>query len=477
MNKLTDINKDFSGWYQDVIFQAEIVDSSPTRGCMVIRPYGYSIWENIVKQLDKEIKDLGANNAYFPLLIPESFLKKEAEHVEGFAPEVAVVTHAGGKKLEEPLVIRPTSETMIYYMFARWIQSWRDLPLKINQWANVMRWEMRPRAFLRTAEFLWQEGHTAHESKEEADKMAKDALKMYKDFIENVLAIPVIAGVKTDSERFAGADKTYCVEAIMPDGKALQMGTSHLLSHSFPESFGITFQDKNGKESVPHCSSWGVSTRMIGGLLMSHGDETGIVLPPRVAPIQVVIVPIFRKEEDKALVYEKVDQIKIKLSKAGVRVSCDYSSSKTPGAKFFHWEMKGVPLRIELGPRDIENNQIVLASRIEKDKAKKKKIINFDNIEESVLKSLCEIQNYIFESAKSRLKSAVKDGDKIENFSSELKDGSGVFETGWCGSSECEAKLKDCKGSIRAIVGEDTESECFACKAKSVSRVVIAKSY
>ena len=299
MKKLTDIKKDFPQWYQDVIYQAELVDSSPTPGCFVICPYGYAIWEEIQKNLDARIKKLGAKNAYFPLLIPESFLKKEAEHVEGFAPEVAVVTHAGGKKLEEPFVIRPTSETMMYHMFAKWITSWRDLPLKINQWANVVRWEMRPRAFLRTREFLWHEGHTAHATRDEAVKMAEQEIAMYKDFVENVLAIPVIPGVKSASERFAGAEETYCIEALMQDGKALQFGTSHLLAHSFPKSFGLEFQDKDGNVKVPYCTSFGVATRMIGGIVMQHGDENGLIIPPNVAPIQVVIVPIFRKDEEK----------------------------------------------------------------------------------------------------------------------------------------------------------------------------------
>jgi prolyl-tRNA synthetase len=323
MKKLTDIKQDFPGWYQDVIFQAELVDVSPTRGSMVMRPYGYAIWENIQKVLDQKIKSLGAQNAYFPLLIPESFLKKEAEHVEGFAPEVAVVTHAGGKKLEEPLVLRPTSETIIYHMFARWIHSWRDLPLKINQWANVIRWEMRPRPFLRTTEFLWQEGHTAHASHEEALEMALAAREMYKDFVENYLAIPIITGVKSESERFAGAQETFCIEAIMPDGKGLQMGTSHLLAQSFPESFDIKFQDKDGAIKTPSCSSWGVSTRMIGGLIMSHGDENGLILPPKIAPTQVVVVPIYRDKEQKSIIMEKIDQIKAKFNSENIRFIVD----------------------------------------------------------------------------------------------------------------------------------------------------------
>ena len=475
MKKLTDINQDFPGWYQDVIFQAELVDASPTRGSMVIRPYGYAIWENIQKILDKKIKGLGAQNAYFPLLIPESFLKKEAEHVEGFAPEVAVVTHAGGKKLEEPLVIRPTSETIIYHMFARWIHSWRDLPLKINQWANVVRWELRPRAFLRTAEFLWQEGHTAHATIEEANEMALEARAMYKDFVQNYLAIPVIEGVKTESERFAGADQTYCIEAMMPDGKGLQMGTSHLLAHSFPKSFEIGFQDSDGQNKVPHCTSWGVSTRMIGGLIMSHGDELGLVLPPKIAPIQVVIVPILRGDKQKVL--DVVEKLQNDLEKQGLRVFCDADESKTPGAKFFHWELKGVPLRIEIGPKDIENNQVVIANRIEHDKEKKKKIVTLDSVAQSVTVELESIQKQIFEKAKNRTELMIKNGDKLEEFGQKLQAEKVAFKTGFCGSAECEAKLKEFKGTIRCFVDSKDKSTCFACNKKSVSDVIVAKSY
>jgi len=477
--KLTDIKKDFPGWYQDVIFQAELVDTSPTRGSMVIRPYGYAIWENIQKVLDKEIKALGVKNAYFPLLIPDSFLKKEAEHVEGFAPEVAVVTHAGGKKLEEPLVIRPTSETIIYYMFARWIHSWRDLPLKINQWANVVRWEMRPRAFLRTTEFLWQEGHTAHASHEEAEKMALDARAMYKDFIENYLAVPVISGVKSASERFAGADQTYCIEAIMPDGKALQMGTTHVLAQSFPESFEISFQDKDGSQKTPHCSSWGVSTRMIGGLLMSHGDENGIVLPPNIAPTQVVIVPIYKNDTEKDSVLKIVKNLEQDLIKSNVRVVVDDDETKTPGAKFFHWELRGVPVRIEIGPKDVEKQTIVIVDRTEKDKSQKKKFVSINGTgngaNRSVLEVLDKIQKQLFNNAKARLEKTIQQGGSLQDIAK--KEVNGVYQTGWCGSPECEAKLKDHKSTIRCIIKENKHKKCFACEKSSPSDVIIAKSY
>jgi prolyl-tRNA synthetase len=460
MKKLTNIKDDFPGWYQDVIFQSELVDSSPTRGSMVIRPYGYAIWENIQKNLDQKIKELGAQNAYFPLLIPESFLKKEAEHVEGFAPEVAVVTHAGGKKLEEPLVIRPTSETIIYYMFARWIHSWRDLPLKINQWANIVRWEMRPRAFLRTTEFLWQEGHTAHATHQEADEMAKAALAMYKDFVENHLAIPVFSGIKTDAEKFAGAEKTYCIEALMPDGKGLQMGTTHLLAHSFPQSFDINFQDTDGTMKTPFCSSWGVSTRMIGGLLMTHGDQKGLILPPRIAPIQVAIVPIF-KEDTKQQVLDAAEKLKAMLQEKNIRTVVDTDETKTPGAKFFTWELKGVPLRIEIGPKDIEKNSVVAVQRVSLQVGSShcdKKIISIDAVGTEVVQILEEVQKKLFERAQDKQK---------EN----------TYITGWCGSAECELTLKEDKRSIRCCFNTNKHNACFACKKASITDVLIAKSY
>jgi prolyl-tRNA synthetase len=459
MKKLTDIKKDFAGWYQDVIFQAELVDSSPTRGSMVIRPYGYAIWENIQKNLDIEIKEVGAQNAYFPLLIPESFLKKEAEHVEGFSPELAVVTHAGGKKLEEPFVIRPTSETIIYHMFARWIKSWRDLPLKINQWANVVRWEMRPRAFLRTTEFLWQEGHTAHATKDEADQMAKDALKMYKDFVEEFLAIPVIAGEKTKSERFAGAEKTYSIEAIMPDGKGLQMATTHLLAESFPKTFQISFQDKDGTMKTPSCSSWGISTRIIGGLLMTHGDEKGLVMPPKIAPIQVVIVPIFDKDS-KELVLQVTEKIRAELTRQSetfggeITVVIDDDQTKTPGAKFFHWELRGVPVRIEIGPKDIEAGKLVLVNRVTKEKS----FVPIEEVATETEKLLEAIQKNLFERA-------LEKRDKL------------VQTSGFCGSESCEIKLKEDKKTIRCQLETKNHNKCFSCEKKSITDVLIAKSY
>lgn len=342
MNKLPDINLNFSDWYNEVVAKAELAEHGPVRGTMVIRPYGYEIWENIQKILDHKIKEAGVKNASFPLLIPESFLKKEAKHIEGFSPELAVVTHAGGKELDEPLVVRPTSETVIHYMFSKWIKSWRDLPLKINQWANVVRWELRPRPFLRTTEFLWQEGHTAHETKEGAEAEAEAAMDRYVDFVQKYLAIPVIVGDKSQSEKFAGADRTITYEAFMPDGRALQMGTSHILSQTFAEAFEIKFQNREGKEEHPYLTSWGATTRLIGATIMVHGDNKGLVLPPMIAPIQVVIVPILR-EDSKKEVLEVAHAIKNSLLMDGVRVYIDDREERTPGNKFYEWELKGVP--------------------------------------------------------------------------------------------------------------------------------------
>ncbi len=363
MNKLPDINKDFSAWYLEVVYQAELADQAPVRGCMVVRPYGNAMWELIKGRLDERIKATGHQNALFPLLIPQSFLTKEAEHVEGFAPELAVVTHAGGKELEEPLVVRPTSETIIHYMFAKWIRSWRDLPMKINQWANVIRWEMRTRPFLRTSEFYWQEGHTAHETLDEAKEEVRMMLNEYVDLATNYLAIPVVPGRKSEQEKFPGADETYTFEGLMPDGKALQMGTSHLISQNFAKAFDMKFQDKQDNLSYPFLTSWGSTTRLIGALVMTHGDQKGLIVPPRVAPIQVVIIPILKKGADAQQLLTMVEMIAGRL-KQHHRVVVDASDHETPGAKFYKWELKGVPVRLEIGPRDLEQNCAILVERI-----------------------------------------------------------------------------------------------------------------
>src|SRR5579863_1226886 len=429
MKKLPDITHDFSGWYNEVIYDAELVDQSPVKGCMVIRPYGYAIWERIQSVLDERIKATGHHNASFPLLIPESFLKREAQHVAGFAPELAVVTHAGGKKLEEPLVIRPTSETIIHHMFARWIRSWRDLPLKINQWANVVRWEMRTRPFLRTTEFFWQEGHTAHETRDEADQEVDTMLQEYVNLAHNYLAIPVITGNKTDNEKFPGAEITKTFEGFMPDGKALQMGTSHLLSQSFAHAFEMKFQDREEKQSFPYLTSWGTTTRLIGALVMTHGDQKGLVLPPQVAPIQVVIIPIFKANIENSVIIAAAQKIKEELEKDNVRVFIDEDAEKTPGSKFFKWELKGVPVRIELGPKDIENNQAVVVERVES----AKRFIPLSDLKYEVIALLNTMQSALLERAQARVHHMKHTSDNVAEFGPLLEKDGTFYETSWCG--------------------------------------------
>jgi prolyl-tRNA synthetase len=472
MKKLPDITKDFSGWYNEVIYDAELVDHAPIRGCMVIRPYGYAIWEHIQAIIDARIKATGHQNASFPLFIPESFLRKEAEHVAGFAPELAIVTHAGGKELEEPLIVRPTSETIIHYMFARWIRSWRDLPLKINHWCSVVRWELRPRPFLRTTEFFWQEGHTAHETYEEAHQEVLMMLQEYVNFAQNYLAIPVFAGTKTDQEKFPGAEITMTFEAFMPDGKALQMGTSHLLSQSFAHAFDMKFQDRNETQSYPFLTSWAITTRLIGGLIMTHGDQKGLVFPPKIAPIQVVIIPIFKSEYDNETVLKAAKEIKEILLNNNIRVYVDDEIDKTPGSKFYKWELKGVPIRIEIGPKDIQNNQIIIVDRIG---LVKKAIPITDTV--SVITTLLDtIQNTLFNNAKKRLEYMHQKGECLSEFGPLLDQGY-FYQTGWCGNTECETELKQYKATIRCILKEKISKICFYCKKNSIYDVLVARSY
>jgi prolyl-tRNA synthetase len=473
MKKLPDIKQDFSGWYNEVIYDAELVDHSPVKGCMVVRPYGWAIWERIKDVLDERIKATGHQNASFPLLIPESFLKREAQHVAGFAPELAVVTHAGGKELEEPLVIRPTSETIIHHMFARWIHSWRDLPLKINQWANVVRWEMRTRPFLRTTEFFWQEGHTAHETRDEADQEVHMMLQEYVNLAQNYLAVPVTTGTKTEYEKFPGAEKTMTFEAFMPDGKALQMGTSHLLSQSFAHAFEMKFQDRQEKQSYPFLTSWGVTTRVIGALVMMHGDQKGLVLPPQVAPIQVVIIPIFKSGSDSAAIIAAAQKIKEDLTKDSIRVFIDDEEGKTPGSKFFKWELKGVPVRIEIGPKDIENNQAVVTDRI----GLGKRFIPLSDIKTEVTALLHTIQTTLFERAQDRVTHMRHKNDNLMEFGPLLEEQGAFYQTSWCGKSECETELKNYKASIRCIIEGRTFETCFHCKQASKNDVLVARSY
>jgi len=473
MKKLPDITQDFAAWYNEVIYDAELVDHAPVRGCMVIRPYGYALWENIQRIMDERIKATGHQNASFPLFIPESFLKKEAQHVAGFAPELAVVTHAGGKELEEPLIVRPTSETIIHYMFARWIRSWRDLPLKINQWCSVVRWELRPRPFLRTTEFFWQEGHTAHETYQEADKEVHLMLEEYVKLAQNYLAIPVFTGKKTEQEKFPGAEKTMTFEAFMPDGKALQMGTSHLLSQSFAHAFDMKFQDRNEAESYPYLTSWAITTRLIGALIMTHGDQKGLVLPPQVAPIQVVIIPILKAGADNNAVLQMAQEIRDDLIAHNIRVFIDDEDNKTPGAKFFKWELKGVPVRIEIGPKELEKNQCVMADRL----GLGKNTVDTVHLTEYIKQLLETIQSTLLKKAQERLHCMHKKGGSLNEFGP-LLDKDGVFyQVGWCGLATCETELKNYKASIRCIIAEKSMDKCFFCNNESTYDVLVGRSY
>ncbi len=473
MHTLPNIKQNFSEWYQEVIDQAELADQSPVRGSMVIRPYGYAIWEHIRAILDQRIKETGHENVAFPLFIPESFIKRESAHIEGFAPELAIVTYAGGKKLKEPLVVRPTSETMVHYMFARWIKSWRDLPLKINQWANVVRWELRPRPFLRTTEFFWQEGHTAHESYEEADMEVRTMLQEYVDLAQNYLAIPVVVGRKSSQEKFPGAEKTLTLEALMPDGKALQMGTSHLLSQSFAKAFDMKYQNREGKLAYPYLTSWGTTTRLVGAVVMAHGDQKGLVLPPTIAPIQVVIIPIFKKGKDVDAVIKIAHDIEKNLKKEGIRVHLDADEEKTPGAKFYKWELKGVPLRIEIGPRDIANNQAIIVDRPDGNK----KTVSLPSLAHEVTHMLTIIQRQLFEHAQERMQSKWFKMEKLAEFGPMIDKKPGFYQTSWCGNDECEMALKEYKASIRCLRDGKTFAHCFYCGQESVQDVLVAKAY
>ncbi len=471
MQKLPDINQNFSEWYNEIVYKAELADQSPVKGCIVVRPYGWSMWELIQGRLDLRIKATGHQNCAFPLLIPESFLKREAKHIEGFAPELAIVTHAGGKELEEPLVVRPTSETMVHHMFAQWMKSWRDLPIKTNQWCSVVRWEMRTRPFLRTTEFFWQEGHTAHATYDEAYAEVKQMLGEYVDLAQNYLAIPVIVGRKSDQERFAGADITYTFEAMMQDGKALQMGTSHLLSQNFAKSFEMTFQDQNGQLAYPYLTSWGVTTRLIGAVVATHGDQNGLILPPKVAPFQVVIIPVASQPGDT--VWQAADKIRLELEAVGVRVKFDDRDHLRPGAKFYEWELKGVPVRIELGPKDLAQAQVVLVDRL----SSKKQAILLVNLIDSVQAELIDLQQALFDRAQVRLTQSWHKAAKLDQFGPNLENHAGVYQTGWCQSPACELELKKFKATTRCLI-EDREFEtCFNCDQASIADVIVAKAY
>jgi prolyl-tRNA synthetase len=484
--KLTTRADDFSAWYNETVLRAELADYSPVRGCMVIRPRGYGIWERMQRQLDFMFKDTGHENAYFPLLIPESFMHKEAEHVEGFSPETAVVTHGGGKKLDEPLVIRPTSETIIYAMFAKWVQSYRDLPLLINQWANVVRWEMRTRLFLRTLEFLWQEGHTAHATETEAEEEARKMLNVYRDFMEAWMAMPVITGIKTDSERFAGALRTYSCEAMMQDNKALQAGTSHNLGQNFSKAFDLKFQTEQGGTEFAWNTSWGVSTRLIGGLVMTHGDDFGLRVPPLLAPIELVIVPIWKSDEDKGRVLEAARNITAGLNawerrKTGkLRVHLDDREGIKPGAKYYEWELRGIPLRLEFGPRDLDANQCVLVRRDNR----VKRTVTLDSIGEDVADLLSIIQTDMLVAAFERREAKSFRGEIEYSRFREIMDGEGGFVyAGFCGGADCEQQIKEeTKATIRVLPDEEFRSaeaptRCLKCGKPSKAEALWAKAY
>jgi prolyl-tRNA synthetase len=472
---VTPQSQDYAKWYTDVVQKAELADYSPVKGSMVIRPYGYALWENIKENLDRMFKETGHVNAYFPLLIPESFLKKEAEHVEGFSPELAVVTHGGGKELEEALVIRPTSETIIWAMYKKWINSYRDLPLLINQWANVVRWEMRTRLFLRTTEFLWQEGHTAHATEDEAMEEALKMINIYKTMAEDYMAMPVLVGRKTEREKFAGAVITYSIEAMMGDKKALQSGTSHYLGQNFAKAFDVRFQNEQNKMEYVYATSWGVSTRLVGAVVMSHGDDKGLILPPKIAPYQVVIVPIWRNDEQKANILSYCDKMLAELKAKGIRYHLDLRDTVSPGFKFNDWEMKGVPLRIEVGPRDVENNQVVLVRRL----GGKKEFLSLEAFLGSAESRLDDIQNELLERQKNLLKENTFDVKNYDELKNVLEKG-GFARCFWAGTDDDEERIKnETKGTIRVKLFEKSaeSGKCILSGKESPDQVIFAKSY
>jgi prolyl-tRNA synthetase len=484
-------SEDYSAWYNELVKRADLAETSDVRGCMVIKPYGYAIWEKMQAQLDRMFKATGHSNAYFPLFIPKSYLSREADHVEGFAKECAVVTHHRLKnaedgsgvivdpeaKLEEELIVRPTSETVIWNAYRNWIQSYRDLPLLINQWANVVRWELRTRLFLRTAEFLWQEGHTAHASKQEAVEETVRMMNVYAEFAENHMAMPVIKGIKTESERFAGAVDTYCIEALMQDGKALQAGTSHFLGQNFAKAFDVKFATKEGGLEHVWGTSWGVSTRLMGALIMAHSDDNGLVLPPKLAPIQVVIVPIFRKEEELAAISEKAMRIKSQLEEVGISVKYDDRDTHKPGWKFAEYELKGVPVRLALGPRDLENGTIELARR---DTLEKQSFLADDSLAGYINKLLDEMQQNIYHKANTFREEKTYKVDTYEEMKNALEEKGGFILAHWDGTAETEAKIKEeTKATIRCIPldAEKEAGKCVYSGKPSDKRVVFAKAY
>jgi prolyl-tRNA synthetase len=488
--EITSRSSDYSQWYNDLVIKGGLADYSAVRGCMVIKPYGYALWEKMQQQLDKMFKETGHVNAYFPLFIPKSFLAREAAHIEGFAKECAVVTHyrlknsEDGKgvvvdpdaRLDEELIVRPTSETIIWNTYKSWIKSYRDLPLLINQWANVVRWEMRTRLFLRTAEFLWQEGHTAHATKEEAIAETEKMLSIYAEFAEKWMAIPVIKGVKTANERFAGAEETYCIEALMQDGKALQAGTSHFLGQNFARAFDVTFVTKENKEELVWATSWGVSTRLIGAIIMAHSDDDGLVLPPNLAPLQVVIIPIHRNDEQLQQIRDTVTPLIQSLKHKGISVKFDDDDKQKPGWKFAEYELKGVPVRLTIGPRDIENNSVELARR----DTREKKSVSLDNISETVLSTLDAIQHNMHKKALNFRNNNIHRVDSFDDFKKVLEEKGGFIAAHWDGTSETEEKIKELtKATIRCIPlnNEQEDGSCVLTGKPSKQRVLFAKAY
>lgn len=490
MATITSRKEDYSKWYNELVIKADMAENSGVRGCMVIKPYGFAIWEKMQRQLDQMFKDTGHENAYFPLFIPKSYLSKEADHVEGFAKECAVVTHYRLKnsengngvivdpeaKLEEELIVRPTSETIIWNTYKNWVKSYRDLPILINQWANVVRWEMRTRLFLRTSEFLWQEGHTAHAHEKEAIEEAERMLEVYADFVENFMGVPVIKGVKSPSERFAGAIETYCIEAMMQDGKALQAGTSHFLGQNFAKAFDVKYQSKEGKQEFVWATSWGVSTRLIGALIMSHSDDNGLVLPPNIAPIQVVIIPIHRTDEQLDAISKIAKDLKNELNKLGISAKFDNRTEYKPGWKFNEYELKGVPVRVTIGPKDLENNQVEIARRDTLEKS----LVNIEGLSAYITELLQEIQNSILKKAKERMNSLITPVDTYEDFKKVLDEKGGFVSAHWDGSIEVEEKIKaETKATIRCIPFDAVEENgvCIYSGNPSKKRVLFARAY
>ena len=474
-DKLTSQKENFSEWYNQVVLRADLADYAPVRGCMVVKPYGWALWENIKADLDRRFKETGHVNAAFPMLIPMSFFEKEKSHVEGFSPELAVVTHGGGQELDEPLAIRPTSETIIGYMYAKWIKSYRDLPVKINQWANVLRWEMRTRMFLRTMEFYWQEGHTAHATAEEAEEEAITMLNVYADFAREMAAVPVLKGVKSESEKFPGAVNTYSIEAMMGDTKALQAGTSHNLGQNFAKAFDIKYLDQNNTLQYCWTTSWGLSTRFIGAIIMTHGDDNGLVLPPRLAPYQIVIVPIFKNDEERGKVMECVDKVMAQLK--DFRVKLDDRTEVTPGYKYHEWELRGVPLRLEIGPKDVEKNSVMAARRDMPGKPGKS-FLSQDNLAAQVQDLLDTIQNALLVKAENFRDANIHEANSYD----ELKDivENGWAEAWWCGDPACEAKIKeDTKATSRCMNFEHQHGhgKCVVCGKDAEKKIYFSKAY